>query len=110
MNLIKPFKVEQTHIDNGIRGNCQKCPVALAILDLFDQDDKFQFTSEELDVSIEICGFSIMLSERPYIEYGSLSPGVEDFIDGFDWEKEDIVPTEMKLDIEKGIISLQHEA
>lgn len=29
------IRVEQEHIDNGIKGNCSSCPWALALLDVF---------------------------------------------------------------------------
>ena len=103
------IRVEQKHIDRGVKGDCNKCPIALAILDSFENNESFQFTPQDLEVSIEICAFGIELGGRPYVECGRISSGVEEFIDNFDWDKSETVPTEMLLDLEKEVLTLLTE-
>ena len=103
------LEIKQSHIDKGKRGDCEKCPIALAVLDAFDNDKDFLYSSEDMGVNIELFDFSISILGRSYIDKGKYSKGIEEFIDNFDYNKQVIEPVTLILDLEAENLSLIHE-
>jgi len=64
------IRMEQEHIDHGLRGECSSCPVALVLTD-------YRFT----DVAVSGDGFTY----GPKQDFVALPEVVNDWINEFDW-------------------------
>jgi len=74
-NKIK-VEVTQDHIDNGQKVNCEKCPVALALQEAFNNPD-----ARSMSYGIEI-------PEDGEVKFYGSVPEVETFMHKFDNDKE----------------------
>ena len=85
------INVNEHHISTGTKNNCYKCPIALAIRDMMENDEFVE------------CGKSFIFIDKVHYD---LLKEVSDFIRNFDREvpKEELIkPFSFELDYEYGI-------
>ena len=83
------IRVTREDIDNGEAGDCDRCPVALALLRHTNADE----------VTVGNCGVDIFHDSGLVVDYGVDLPEVaRDFIKKFDTGR-DVEPFEFEVDI-----------